>query len=72
MKTFKVTYQETKTQVPTRENTKALYLEAKDTVEARAKLAETPYNIEFIQELSDAHLEYEREHNPDFAIAEFN
>lgn len=68
---FKATYQETKTQVPLRENTKALFIEANSKEEARAKLANTPYNIEYLQELSDAHLEYERENNPDFKIVEF-
>lgn len=69
---FKVTYQATKEQVPTRENTQALYIEAADQVEARAKLAaNTPYNIEFIQALSPAHLAYEQEFNPDFKVLEF-
>lgn len=69
---FKATYQETKNQVPLRENTKSLYIEADNIVEARAKFDEnTPYNIEYLQELSEAHLEYERENNPDFKIMEF-
>ena len=69
---FKVMYQPNTTQVPTRENTRTLYLEAKDQIEARALIAEhTPYNVEYIQELSSAHLDYERENNPDFALTEF-
>lgn len=69
---FKVTYQESVAQVPLRENTKVLYLKAKDIVEAREKLTNsTPYNIEFLQEISGAHLEYEQEHNPDFEILEY-
>lgn len=69
---FKATYQETKTQVPLRENTKSLYIEADSLAEARAKFdANTPYNIEYLQELTPAHLADEQEHNPDFKIMEF-
>lgn len=69
---YKATYQETKAQVPLRENTKSLYIEADNIVEARAKFdAHTPYNIEYLQELSEAHLADERESNPDFKIMEF-
>lgn len=69
---FKVTYQPNPKQVPTRENTQVLYVEAESKVEARALIAEhTPYNVEFIQELSPAHLEYERENNQDFKLVEF-
>lgn len=69
---FKVTYQESVEQVPLRENTKVLYIKAEDKVEAREKLTNnTPYNIEFLQEISGAHLEYEQEHNPDFEILEY-
>lgn len=68
---FKATYQETKAQVPLRENTKSIFIEA-DSKEAARELFDTltPYNIEFLQEMSDAHLEYEREHNPDFKLLE--
>lgn len=68
---FKVTYQETKTQAPRRENTQTLYIKAKDKVEARAKIeANTPYNIEFIQELEGAHLAYEKKH-ANYTLTEF-
>lgn len=67
---FKATYQETTSQVPLRENTQSLYLEADSKEHARQILEglEKPYNIEYLQELSDAHLEYERENNPDFKL----
>lgn len=69
---FKITYQESLQQVPLRENTKSLYIKAESLVEARVMFSEnTPYNIEFIQEISGAHLEYEQEHNPDFTILEY-
>lgn len=68
---FKMTYQETKTEAPRRENTKALYIEADSKVAARKLVEEnTPYNIEFIQELDGAHLEYEKK-NPDFTLTVF-
>lgn len=68
---FKVTYQETKTQAPRRENTQTLYIEAKDKVEARAKIEEnTNYNIEFIQQLEGAHLAYEKAH-ANYTLTEF-
>lgn len=69
---FKVIYQESKLQIPNREKTKAMFLEADSLIEAREKLANnTPYNIELVQEVSGAHLEYERENNPDFNVVEY-
>ncbi|WP_028125080.1 DNA-dependent RNA polymerase subunit epsilon [Eremococcus coleocola] len=69
---YKVNYQENKIEVPRRENTKALYVEADSIVEARSKISEnTPYNIEFIQEIDGAFLEYEQENNPDFKVLTF-
>ncbi|MBM6613601.1 DNA-dependent RNA polymerase auxiliary subunit epsilon family protein [Desemzia sp. RIT804] len=69
---FKVTYQENKMSNPKREETKSLYLEAESDVEARATVEKnTPYNIEFVQPLNPAHLEYEQK-NPDFALTEFS
>lgn len=69
---FKVIYQENKLQIPNREKTKAMFLEADSLIEAREKLANnTPYNIELVQEVTDAHLEYERENNPDFNVVEY-
>lgn len=68
---FKVTYQETKTQAPRRENTQTLYIDAADKIEARSKIeANTSYNIEFIQELKGAHLAYEQGH-ANYKLTEF-
>lgn len=65
---YKVFYQERKDRSPRREQTKALYLEieANNKLEGRIKARKlveekTPYNIEFIELLSDKHLEYEKE-----------
>ena len=57
---YKVYYQEDKEQVPVRENTKSLYVEAETEREVRAKLKERNYHIEFIQALQGEHLEYEK------------
>lgn len=69
---FKVTYQANMLDVPTRETTLSLYVEAENEIEARKKLdRNTPYNIEFIQPLQGKHLEYEQ-NKPDFEITEFS
>lgn len=74
---YKVFYQETKDRSPRRENTRSLYLEidAKDELEGRIKARKlveekTSYNIEFIELLSDKHLEYEKESGI-FGLTEF-
>ena len=74
---YKVFYQETKDRNPRRESTKALYLDidAKDELEGRIKARKlveekTPYNIEFIELLSDKHLDYEKETGA-FQLTEF-
>ena len=74
---YKVFYQETKERSPRREKTRALYLEVKAAnelggrIQARKLVEEnTPYNIEFIELLSDKHLEYEKESGT-FELTEF-
>ena len=64
---YKVFYQETKERSPRREKTRALYLD----IQAGKLIEEnTPYNIEFIELLSDKHLEYEKESGT-FELTEF-
>ena len=74
---YKVFYQETKDRSPRRENTRSLYLEVEEDnelegrIKARKLVEEnTDYNIEFIELLSDKHLEYERESGT-FQVTEF-
>lgn len=68
---YKVYYQETKERNPKREQTKALYIEAENDVDARQRVEEnTPYNIEFVQLLDNNHLDYEKE-NADFKLVDF-
>ena len=57
---YKVYYQESKLEVPVRENTKSLYLEAEDVRDVREKLQDRNYNIELIQLLEGNYLEYEQ------------
>ncbi|MGG0667179.1 DNA-dependent RNA polymerase subunit epsilon [Sporosarcina koreensis] len=57
---YKVYYQENATQVPIRENTKHLYIEADSEKNVREKLKNREYNIELIQLLEGQHLKYEQ------------
>lgn len=57
---FKVFYQEDPREIPVRESTKTLYIEGETEPEVRKKLADRNLNIEHIQRLDDAHLEYEK------------
>lgn len=57
---YKVFYQENATQVPVRENTKCLYVEAESEREVRAKLKDRAIMIEFVQLLEGTHLAYEQ------------
>ncbi|MFB6465732.1 DNA-dependent RNA polymerase subunit epsilon [Cytobacillus sp. Hz8] len=66
---FKVYFQETKTEIPVRENTKSLYIEAESERDVRRKLKDKPYNVEFITELKGAFLEYEKQ-NEEFKVLE--
>lgn len=57
---YKVYFQESITQVPIRENTKHVYVEADSEKSVREKLKSRNYNIELIQLLEGPHLEYEQ------------
>ncbi|TCD45543.1 DUF1447 family protein [Streptococcus sp. X16XC17] len=74
---YKVFYQETKDRSPRREQTHSLYLEVDAANELEGRIAarqlveeNTAYNIEFIELLSENHLEYEKAH-ADFKLTEF-
>jgi DNA-dependent RNA polymerase auxiliary subunit epsilon len=66
---FKVFYQENPDEVPVREKTKTLYIEAESEREVRQKLRGRTMNIKYTQPLEGAHLEYEKK-NPDFKVLE--
>ncbi|MDN4492357.1 DNA-dependent RNA polymerase subunit epsilon [Ureibacillus aquaedulcis] len=64
---YKVYYQENAQEVPVRENTKSLYLEAASEREVRNYLKDRNYNIEYIQLLEGNYLEYEK-NSPNFQL----
>ncbi|MFJ8457955.1 DNA-dependent RNA polymerase subunit epsilon [Lysinibacillus xylanilyticus] len=66
---YKVYYQEDANEIPVRENTKCLYLEAASEREVREKLKDRNYNIEFIQLLEGNYLTYEQA-SPNFILEE--
>lgn len=64
---YKVLYQEIEDEAPVRERTQSLYIEADSVREVREKLKDRRYNVEYIQELDEAHLEYEKQ-SDDFKV----
>lgn len=68
---YKIYYQEKQNEMPVRENTKALYLEADSHHEVRQKLQDMPINIEYIQLLEGPYLEYEM-NSENFKLQEIN
>jgi DNA-dependent RNA polymerase auxiliary subunit epsilon len=58
---FKVYFQENKFEAPVRERTKTVYLEAECESEVRKRLADRNYNIEFVQQVTGAFLDYEKQ-----------
>ncbi|MBY6036261.1 DNA-dependent RNA polymerase auxiliary subunit epsilon family protein [Fictibacillus nanhaiensis] len=60
---FKVFFQKSLTEVPIREHTQTVYVEAKTINDVRIKLADRKYNIEYIQEINGNFLEYEKDTN---------
>lgn len=57
---FKVYFQESIFEVPVRERTRVVFLEAETEQEVRKKLADRNYNIELVQKVSGAYLDYEK------------
>jgi len=57
---FKVYYQENINDIPVRENTKTLFVQADSERDVRRKLEDLSYNIEFITPIEGAYLEYEK------------
>ncbi len=68
---YKVLYQTSELDNPRREFTHSLYMDAASSIEVRQAVENnTNYEIEFIQELDEKHLEYEQK-NPEFKLTEF-
>ena len=66
---YKVYYQELMSEVPVREKTKTVFVEAESVREVRSKLKDKNYNIELVTPVDEAYLEYEKE-NEDFKVLE--
>ncbi|MDQ0198426.1 DNA-dependent RNA polymerase subunit epsilon [Neobacillus ginsengisoli] len=66
---FKVYYQESINQVPVREKTKVLYIEGESVRDVRTKIADRGFNVEFVQAVKGAYLEYEQQ-NEDYKVLE--
>ncbi|QUW21742.1 DNA-dependent RNA polymerase auxiliary subunit epsilon family protein [Sporosarcina sp. Marseille-Q4063] len=57
---YKIYYQENVLEVPVRENTKSMYIEADSEKTVREILKGRNFNIEYIQLLEGEHLEFEK------------
>ncbi|WP_413301582.1 DNA-directed RNA polymerase subunit epsilon [Bacillus sp. 1P10SD] len=66
---FKVYFQQSINEVPVRENTKTIYVEGESVRDVRTKIADRGFNVEFVQEVKGAFLEYEKQ-NEDFKVLE--
>ncbi|MCM2533552.1 DNA-directed RNA polymerase subunit epsilon [Neobacillus pocheonensis] len=66
---FKVYYQESINQVPVREKTRVLYIEGESVRDVRKKIADRGFNVEFVQAVKGAYLEYEQQ-NEDYKVLE--
>lgn len=66
---FKVYYQESIKQVAVREKTKTMYFEAESEIDVRKSLANKSFNIEYVERVEGAFLEYEQK-NEDFKVLE--
>lgn len=68
---FKVYYQENELEIPVREKTKTLYIEADSVRAVRHILKDRPINIEYVQLIEGPYLEYEKQ-SANFALQEHN
>lgn len=64
---YKVLYQKDSSEIAVRENTESMYIEADSEMDVRIKLKDRPYNIEFVQPVSDALLAFEKQ-KKDFKV----
>ncbi|MCH6265724.1 MULTISPECIES: DNA-dependent RNA polymerase subunit epsilon [Neobacillus] len=66
---FKVYFQESINEVPVRENTKTIFVEGESKRDVLSKIAERKFNVEYVQEVQGAYLEYEQQ-NENFKVLE--
>lgn len=60
MMIYKIYYQENVLEVPVRENTKSMYIQAESEKKVRELLKGRNFNVEYIQLLEGKHLEFEQ------------
>ncbi|BDR58243.1 RNA polymerase epsilon subunit [Xylocopilactobacillus apicola] len=66
---YKVYYQGDAECTPRRERTQTLYAEAASIPDLKKKIVEKfNYSIEYVAELNEQDLDYEKEHNSDFEV----
>ena len=66
---YKVYYQTNVLEVPVRENTKSMFVQADSERAVRNLLQDRRYNIEYIQLLDEEHLSYEQA-SPHFEVVQ--
>ncbi|KIY21871.1 MULTISPECIES: DNA-dependent RNA polymerase subunit epsilon [Mesobacillus] len=66
---FKVYFQESNKQVPVREKTQTIYIEADSEREVRTKIIDRQYNIEYVEAVEGNYLQYEKQ-KKDFEVLE--
>ncbi|MBT2678399.1 DUF1447 family protein [Bacillus sp. ISL-35] len=66
---YKVYFQESNKQVPVREKTQTIYVEAGSEREVRTKIVDRQYNIEYVEAVEGNYLEYEKQ-KEDFEVLE--
>ncbi|WP_251548987.1 DNA-dependent RNA polymerase subunit epsilon [Neobacillus muris] len=66
---FKVFYQENVTEVPVREKTKTLFVNGESVRDVLSKIGKLGVNVEYVQEVKGAHLEYEQQ-SKDYKVLE--
>lgn len=71
MKKFKVFYQENNKEIPVRENTKSMFIESSDKPSVLRYLENKNYNVEYVQEMTEEHLNFEKK-SSDFKMVKIN
>lgn len=71
MKKFKVFYQENNKEIPVRENTKSMFIESSDKPSVLRYLESKNYNVEYVQEMNEEYLNFEKK-SSDFKMVKIN
>ena len=71
MKKFKVFYHENNKEIPVRENTKSMFIESSDKPSVLRYLESKNYNVEYVQEMTEEYLNFEKK-SSDFKMVKIN